>query len=79
MIIQHTSSAHQATVNTAEMTRQVGVAAAVAAGGGSAAVAAAIKTAEAAFYRSAIASCLANGIPSGGFREGLHNLTGQWT
>jgi hypothetical protein len=79
VIIQHANSTHQSTVNSAEMTRQVAVAAAVAANGGSATVAAAIKTAEAAFYRNAIASCVANGIPSGAFREGLHNLTGQWT
>lgn len=79
MIIQHENKAHQTTANNAEMTRQSAVAAAVAADGGSAAVALATKNAEAAFYRSVIASCAANNIPSGAFREGLHNLTGQWT
>jgi hypothetical protein len=45
---------------------------------GDAAVALAIKNAEAAFYRSVIASCVANNIPANSFREGLYNLTGQW-
>jgi hypothetical protein len=79
MIILHDNKVHQNTANTAEMTRQVAVAAAVAAGGGSAAVALAVKNAEATYYRSVIASCVANNIPSGDFREGLHALTGQWT
>jgi hypothetical protein len=70
VIIQHENKVHQAAAINAEMTRQGAVAAAVAAGGGSAAVAAAIKTAETAFYRSVIASCVANGIEAGGFRQG---------
>jgi hypothetical protein len=78
MIIQHSNPVHQATANNAEMARQIAVSAAVAAGGGSAAVALAVKNAEAAYYRSVVASCVANNIPAGGFREGLHNLTGQW-
>jgi hypothetical protein len=78
MIIQHENKTHQAAANSAEMTRQSAVAAAIAANGGSAAVALAIKNAEAAFYRSVIASCVANNIEAGAFREGLHNLTGQW-
>jgi hypothetical protein len=77
MIIMHENKTHQTTTNNAEMTRQQAVAAAIVADGGSAAVALAIKNAEAAFYRSAIASCLANGLQSSGFREGLYNLTGQ--
>ncbi|MEH2570254.1 hypothetical protein [Bradyrhizobium sp. AZCC 2289] len=79
MIIQSENKTHQTAANTAEMTKQAAVSAAIAAGGGSAAVAAAIKTAEAAFYRSVIASCVANNIEAGAFREGLHNLTGVWT
>ena len=77
MIIQHDNKTHQTTVNNAEMVRQVAVAAAIAAGGGSATVQAAIKTAEAAFYRSAIASGVANNAPSNDFRVALHDLTGQ--
>jgi hypothetical protein len=74
MIIQHTNSAHQATAGNAEMTRQVAVAAAVAAGGGSAAIQLAIRNAEITFYRAVVASCLANGLQSSGFREALRNL-----
>jgi len=77
-IIQSDNKTHEKTANNAEMTRQVAVAAAVAAGGGSAAVALAVKNAEATYYRSVIASCVANNIEAGAFREGLHNLTGQW-
>ena len=80
MIIQHDNKTHQTTFNNAEMTRQVAVAAAIAAGGGSAVVQKAIQTAEATFYRSVIASCLANGIPGEAtFRQSLHDLTGQFT
>jgi hypothetical protein len=79
MIIQHANPVHQAAVNTAEMTRQVAASAAIAANGGSATVAAALKATDVAFFRSAIASCVANGLQAGAFREGLHNLTGQWT
>jgi hypothetical protein len=79
MIVMHENKVHQATANKAEMTRQGAVTAAVAAGGGSATVAAAVKAAEAAFYRSVIASCVANNIPCSDFRQGLHDLTGQWT
>jgi hypothetical protein len=77
MIIQHENRTHQTTANNAEMTRQTAVAAAIAAGGGDAAVALAIKNAEAAFYRSVIASCVANNIPANNFRESLFYLTGQ--
>jgi hypothetical protein len=74
MIIQHANPVHQATANNAEMARQVAVSAAAVAGGGSAAVALAIKNAEIAFYRSVVASCLANGLQSSGFREALRSL-----
>ena len=79
MIIDHPNKTHQTTVNNAEMTRQVAVAAAIAAGGGSATVQKAIATAEASFYRAVIASCVASNVPSSDFRQALHDLTGQWT
>jgi hypothetical protein len=75
-VIQHPNKTHETTTNSAEMLRQGAVSAAVAAGGGSATVAAAVKTAEVAYYRSVIASCVANGIEAGGFRRGLRDLTG---
>jgi hypothetical protein len=78
-IILHDNKIHERTANLAEMTRQVAVSAATAAGGGSAAIAAATKIAEIAYCRSVIASCVANNLEAGAFREGLHNLTGQWT
>jgi hypothetical protein len=77
-IIQHDNKTHERTANAAESTRQVAVAAAITAGGGSAAVAAAIKTAEVAYYRAVIASCVANGVEAGGFRQGLHDLIGVY-
>jgi hypothetical protein len=73
-IIVSNNKTHQTTVNLAESTRQVAVTAAVAAGGGSAAVQAAIKTAEIAFYRAAVASCVANGVESEIFRTALLHL-----
>jgi hypothetical protein len=79
VIIQHTNLAHQTTANSAEMIRQGAVSAAIVAGGGSAVVSAAVKAAEATFYRAVIASCAANNIEAGAFRQGLHDLTGQWT
>jgi hypothetical protein len=75
-IIISDNKTHEKTANTAEMTRQVAVSAAIAAGGGYTAVDAATKTAEAAYYRSVIASCVANNIPAGAFRRGLRDLTG---
>ena len=78
MIPPHTNKTHEVTCATAEMNRQGAVAAAVAAGGGSATVAAAVKAGEAIFYRAIIASCKANGIEAGGFRQGLHDLAGVW-
>jgi hypothetical protein len=71
MIIQHENKAHAATCAAAEMTRQTGVSAAIAAGGNPAS---AIRTVEIAFYRSVIASCVANNIEAGGFRQALHDL-----
>jgi hypothetical protein len=79
MIIQNNNKTHEKTANTAEMTRQVAVSAAIAAGGSSATVQKNISAAEAIFYRAVIASCLANGVEAGAFRQGLHDLTGQWT
>jgi hypothetical protein len=79
MIIQHDNKTHQTTVNTAEMTRQVAVAAAIAAGGGSAVVQKAVAASEANFYRDAIASCLANGLESAVFRQSLHDVAGVWS
>jgi hypothetical protein len=73
-IIVSNNKAHQTTVNFAEGTRQVAVTAAIAAGGGSATVQAAIKTAEIAYYRSCVASCVANGVESGIFRTALQHL-----
>ena len=78
MIINHPNKTHESSANLAEMTRQGAVSAAVAAGGGSAAVAAAVKTAEVAYYRAVIASCVANGVEAGGFRQGLHDLIGVY-
>ncbi|MCK1652247.1 hypothetical protein IVA88_12470 [Bradyrhizobium sp. 149] len=71
MMIQHSNPAHQATCVLAEGTRQQAIAAAYAAGGGSAAIAAAIKTSEISFYRSVIASCVANGQPYSNFTVAL--------
>jgi hypothetical protein len=79
MIIQHDNKIHERTANTAEMTRQVAVSAAVAAGGGNTAVNAATKAAEAAYFRAVIASCVANNVEAEAYRQGLHDLTGQWT
>lgn len=76
--IIHPNRIHEAAVNTAEMNRQQGVSAAIVAGGGSATVAAAVKTAEVTYYRAVIASCAAQGIEAGGFRQGLHDLTGLY-
>ena len=77
MMIRSTHHAHQATCIDAEMTRQsvIGSAKLVYDGGGSLATyAAAIKAAEIAFYRSVIASCVANGLPSSNFVPALRDL-----
>jgi hypothetical protein len=73
MIIQHDNKIHQATADAAEMMRQVAVAAAISSLGGSA-QAAAIKVAEIAFYRSVIASCVANSLPFANFQQALRDL-----
>ena len=86
MIIDHPNKTHQTTVNNAESAKQVALDAArktFAAGGGSpaqqAAYDAATKIADAAFYRSVIASCIANGVPGEGqFRQSLHDVAGVW-
>ena len=63
--------AHDDTCIAAEMNRQTAVAPAIAAGG---AVQSAVKSAEIAFYRSVVASCLANGLPFGNFTQALRDL-----
>lgn len=73
-VIASEHKAHTSTCGSSEMTRQAAVAAAVAAGGGSAAVASAIRTAEIAFYRSIVASAVANGLPSSNFTQALRDL-----
>jgi hypothetical protein len=73
-VIQSTHLAHAATCTDSEMNRQGAVAAAIAAGGGSATVAAAVRTAEIAYYRRVIASCLANGLQSAQFGQALRDL-----
>lgn len=79
VVIRHENKAHEKAANDAEMLRQGAVSAAIAAGGSGTTVQAAVSAAEASYYRSVIASCVANNIPSSGWREGLHNLTGKWT
>jgi hypothetical protein len=76
---QHENKVFQTAANNSESVRQVAVDGAVKAGGGSATVQAAIKTAEAAYFRSLIASAVANGIEAGVWREGLFELTGSRT
>jgi hypothetical protein len=78
-IIIHDNKTHEKTANLAEMTRQVAVSAAIAAGGGYTAVNAATKAAEATYYRSVIASCVANNVDAGAYRQGLHDVSGLWT
>ncbi len=79
MIIDHPNKTHQTTVNNAEMTRQVAVAAAIAAGGNSATVQKNISTIEATFYRAVITSCLANGLDPSVFKQSLHDVAGVWS
>jgi hypothetical protein len=78
-IIQHDNKIHQNTCNLAESTRQTAVAAAISAGGSSTTVSKAIQTSEAAYFRAVIASCVANGIESAVFRQGLFELSGSRT
>ena len=63
--------AHDDTCIAAEMNRQTAVAAAIAAVG---VVQSAVKSAEIAFYRGVVASCLANGLPFGNFTQALRDL-----
>jgi hypothetical protein len=78
-IIIHDNKTHERTANLAEMARQVAVSAAIAAGGGYTAVNAATKAVEAAYFRAVISSCIANNVDAGAYRQGLHDLTGQFT
>ena len=75
-------SAHKASVNAAEVTRQTASAAAKAAynntPGAWPAYDAAIKAADAAAMRAVIASCTANGFGNGP-QQSLYWLTGSWT
>ncbi|MGY2906558.1 hypothetical protein [Bradyrhizobium sp. URHC0002] len=74
MMIRSEHKAHTAACEAAEMTRQsvIGSAKLVYdAGGSHATYAAAVKAAEIAFYRSIIASCVAQGLPSSNFVPAL--------
>jgi hypothetical protein len=73
-IIVNNNKTHETACNLAESARQVAVSQSIAAGGGSAVVQANIKAAEIAFYRSCVASALANGVQSGIFRTTLYHL-----
>jgi hypothetical protein len=64
-VITSENKTHAATCANAEMIRQVACAGATPA---------AIRTAEIAFYRSVIASCVANGLPFSNFTQALINL-----
>jgi hypothetical protein len=74
MIIQHSNATHEKTCVSAEAVRQQAISAAYVAGGGSSVIAAAIKTAEISFYRTVVASCLSNGLPSAQFGAALRDL-----
>lgn len=81
-ITQSGNSAHDATCLASEVTRQAADKAALAtflAGGTSAAYQAALNANTAADFRRRIASCLANGLQSTEFSDGLHRLTGSYT
>jgi hypothetical protein len=71
-IIQTGNRTHDATCATAEMVRQVADAAA-------GATQATLNANSATFFRAVIASCVANGLDAGNFREGLHRLTGSYS
>jgi hypothetical protein len=74
MMIRSEHKAHETTCVAAEMAKQATVGSAKLAydsGGSHATYAAAIKTAEIAFYRAVIASCVANGLPSSNFVPAL--------
>jgi hypothetical protein len=75
--IQHDDKVFQTAANNAESVRQVTVDAAVKAGSSS--VAKTVAAAEAAYFRSVIASAVSRGIECSVYRQGLHDLTGLWT
>jgi hypothetical protein len=80
-VMQSEKSGHQTTSNLSEATRQADYAAATKAfslGGTQAVYDAALRSADAAHFRRVITSCVANGVDAGVFRQGLHDLTGQW-
>ncbi|UPJ69884.1 hypothetical protein [Bradyrhizobium sp. 187] len=77
MIIRSGHATHDATCVAAETTKQAVIGSAKLAydtGGSLATYVAAIKTAEIAFYRSLVASCVANGLPSSQFYPALRDL-----
>jgi hypothetical protein len=71
MIMQHDNKTHERTCNLAESARQTGVSAAISQ--------AAVKAVEATYLRAVINSCVANGIESAVFRQGLFELSGSRT
>jgi hypothetical protein len=81
-IISTGNRTHDATANTAEMTRQVAddkARATFISGGTDAAYASALQTNVVTYYRAVIASGVANGIEVSTFREALHRLTGSYS
>lgn len=77
MMITSAHKGHEASCATAELTRQAAVGSAKLtfdSGGSHATYAAAIKAAEIAFYRSVIASCVANGLPYSNFVPAFRDL-----
>jgi hypothetical protein len=81
-IIASGNRTHDATANTAEMTRQVAddkARATFLAGGTDAAYAAALQTNVVTYYRALIASAIANGLQYTPFSEALHRLTGSYS
>jgi hypothetical protein len=81
-IVQSGNKTHDATANTAEMTRQVTddkARATFVAGGTDAAYAASLQASALTYYRALVASCVANGLPHTAFDEALHRLTGSYS
>ena len=79
MLVNTGNRNHDAAAFAAESARQVADANAKAtfiAGGTDAAYQAALNANSVAFFRSVVASGVANGIEVGVFREGIHRLTG---
>jgi hypothetical protein len=77
-IIRSGNSAHDTTASTAEMTRQVADDKARASLTDTA-LQAALNANAVTYFRSVIASGVANGIEVSTFREGLHRLTGSYS